>query len=343
LQELLELTGAAEVVYRTSWSSQNNALLLGKLIYLIQLNRDVIELPWPHMSIVYSKEESEHRINYLDREILLDPSDVPEQVLTILQMIRVGALFEAQVHVDQIARLQESFENAASAIIHTAMRSGTAPQHTLSSDVVISVRRGHTCSITNFYYFLYTMNEQRLFTSAEAELVELGTNNQRAVDSETKDTADVTTHTHSTPHELKRPPLQVRITIEDRYGTKLLEDGSFRIDVRAERDDVYALLQRGAQGLVEQIAQHRVLQDGIALLTSSVMAELDLLSVTPAVGVNEEQFVEFLRRLKAYSRRSNPNRGALLQLHGLKVVVGHYLGVTDDGACVLPWELSLPA
>jgi hypothetical protein len=126
LQELLELTGAAEVVYRTSWSSQNNALLLGKLIYLIQLNRDVIELPWPHMSIVYSKEESEHRINYLDREIILDPSDVPEQVLTILQMIRVGALFEAQVHVDQIARLQESFENAASAIIHTAMRSGTA-------------------------------------------------------------------------------------------------------------------------------------------------------------------------------------------------------------------------
>lgn len=343
---MLELTGAAQVVYQNSWSAQNNALLLSMLGQLVRQHRERIELPWTGMSIVYTKTEDETRINYLNREILLDPSDVPEQVLAVLQTIRTSSIAESQAHVDQIALLKAVFERTASALVlaelHRTASATKNATHPSSSDAVITLHKGFTCSMTNLYYFLYAMNDKQLITD-------------RAVLSETTDASDAANQTAPNEHgaaaylieptmrqDLLRPPLTVRITVEDRHGTKVLEDGSFRVDVMADKRDVYALLRSSAKDVAEQIARHRVLQDEIASLRAALIAELELLSIVPAVGVSEEQLVEFLRRLKAHSGRSSTHT-ALRQLHGLHVVVGHYLGVTDEGACVLPWELSLPA
>lgn len=295
------------------------------------------------MSIVYSKEDSEQPVNYLNREIVLNPADVPEQLLAVLLTVRVSALAESQVHLNQVAQLQEAFEKVAMSILQGSVQGSTldAPgdhKHgrLFTSDIVLSAHRGFTCTMTNFYYFLYTMNEKRLLPNQE-ELPQL----QQDSGSLTSGNSASSNNSNSSS-ALKQSPLRVRITVEDTHGTKVLEDGSFRVDVRADRDEVYTLLRHGAKGIQEHVQQHRRMQQEINILSAEAVAELNLISITPAVGVSEEQLLEFLRRFTAYMKQSRVTKHALQQLHGLKVVAGHYLGVTDNGACVLPWELSLP-
>jgi hypothetical protein len=316
------------VCYRNSWSAHNNAILLSKLHALITQHQQTLELPWTNMSIVFSKDGDEQRISYLDREIVLTSSDVPEQLLGVLGAIRVGAIFESQAHVDQIQQLQARFETAATSILHGTMQDLTATQQASESrvgDMTVRVRRGFTCGMTNFYYFLYQMNKGKWVIDNQ---------NVPALDGDR-------IVQEQTGGALRPPPLCVSITIEDSHGTKILEDGSFRIDVRAETEDVYALLQTGARGLGELASQHQQMQLEIERLRREVTATLGITSLQTAVGISPEQLLTFLQRVDAYLRMDTA-REALLQLNGLRLVVGQYLGVADDGACILPWEVVLP-
>ena len=50
---------------------------------------------------------------------------------------------------------------------------------------------------------------------------------------------------------------------------------------------------------------------------------------------------ENLRRvIIAYYNRSF-NRGIYKHLRGLTLVVGHYVGMRDDGACLIPWNFQM--
>ena len=71
-------------------------------------------------------------------------------------------------------------------------------------------------------------------------------------------------------------------------------------------------------------------------------ATLSLASLETGPGVDEGAFEQFLRRLQEYTGASTARgagAGALSGLRGLRVRVGRYLGVADDGACILPWDL----
>ena len=272
------------------------------------------------MSIAFTKEEGEQRINYVDREICLTSADVPEQILSVLQSVKVSAIQESDSHMEQIDKLKARFESAATAILI-----GTLNQKGVRgiSTVNVRVRRGFTCSMSHFYYFLYMMNKQELILNA----TRIGVSN---------------TSPGSSSAGLQKNPVVLTITIEDSHGTKILPDGSFRIDVRADTEIVYTLLHNNAKGLAELAKQHQQMRVEIAKRKKGIISLLGLESLEPGKGVTEEQFLEFLQQLDAYG--SHPDYlNALLQLQGLRVVVGHYLGVADDGACILPWEFALPA
>lgn len=295
------------------------------------------------MTIVFSKGVYDQRINYLEREIILTYADVPEELIDILRAVRREAIVESAHHVEQIHRLQQAFESTATVITSGALgqqqRDDANRRHSgdrlqPSTRVKVSIHKGFTCSTTNFYYFLYMMNKEKLiFDHSTQQLA--STQGGGSADHLNEDSPT------SCSHSIDVPPLPLRITIEDSHGTRILEDGNFRVDVRADAATVLRLLTKGSADIALLAAQHQQRQDEITRLCAQLQADLGILKFAPGVGVTDEQFLDFLRRLDAY-RRDSVTKEALLQLKGLDVTVGHYLGITDEGGCILPWELSLP-
>jgi hypothetical protein len=58
------------------------------------------------------------------------------------------------------------------------------------------------------------------------------------------------------------------------------------------------------------------------------------------IRLNEYQ-VEDKAAQKDGSTNTKKNIGKLRSLSGMRVIVGKYLGLDDQGRCILPWDWSL--
>ena len=327
------MTGAAGVQYRHSWSAQNNAVMLSRLIHLVQQRKESIPLPWTGMQIVFCKEEDERRVNYLDHTILLNPTDVPMQLLEVLTAIDLRAIQDVKQHAAKFDLLHAKFESMVSNALLEGLRKSASSNEVASHQLMITVkvRRGFTCSLTNFYYFLHTMDKFMLEFESTPLL---------QPDSHDSTGAEGVTHAAES-EQIQVRPMEVIITIEDSHGTKHLEDGSFRIDVRASADNVRALLLQGCDTLAEKAQRHYEVHTEIQRLRAHLVTALGLVDVQVGVGVDDIQFLTCLQRLEVYEQESHSG-ATLRQLRGFRVLVGHYLGMADDGACIIPWEFALP-
>lgn len=332
------MTGARSIEYRHSWSSQNNSIMLSRLITLIEQHIGTIYTPWTNMNIVISKDASEFRLNYLDREIILDPTDVPDQWLVVLQSVNPGAIKEVEEQLPKFEVLQSKFESMAQNALLRGLCSTASAENSGSELLVpsapavhVTVKRGFTCSTTSYYYFLHQMNRKLDVTVEPGAMLGAENSAQRYTCSDAV----------NGEQRVQVRPMDVFVIIEDSHGTKLLPDGTFRIDVRADSDAVQALLVKGSSSLSELVKSHNSTQRAIEVLTESLASVIKWQSIRTGVGVDIGQFLVFLQRLDEYVRLPEC-KAALLQLEGLRVVVGHYLGMADDGACILPWEICLP-
>lgn len=57
------------------------------------------------------------------------------------------------------------------------------------------------------------------------------------------------------------------------------------------------------------------------------------------VRLNEYQDEE--NRAKKDGINTKKNLGKFRSLSGMRVIVGKYLGLDDDGKCILPWDWSI--
>lgn len=324
------LTGAAGLQYRHSWSAQNNAVMLSRLISLLEHHKDDIPLPWTGMYIVFCKEEDELRINYLDHTILLNPTDVPMQLLDVLAAVDLSAIEEVQINSAKFNLLHAKFESMACNALLEGLReekhtSGHAPQL-----ITVKVRRGFTCSLTNFYYFLHTMNKRASIFEA-THLLQYDSSDEEHSKSDAVNGKE----------QMQVRPMEVLITVEDSHGTKHLQDGSFRVDVRADAAAVRTLLLQGCGTLAEKAQRHYEVHSEIERLQAQLKTSLTLVGIHAGVGVDDMQFLTCLQRLEVYAQQTRSG-ATLKQLGGFRVLVGHYLGMADDGACIIPWEFALP-
>lgn len=329
---LLELTGAAGIQYRNSWSAQNNAVMLSRLIGLIKHHKETIFTPWTGMSIVFCKEEDEFRINYLDHTILLNPTDVPVQLLAVLTAIDPRAIEEVQTHAAKFDILHDKFESMVSNVLLEGLKQESIRLDAPVQQVTVQVKRGFTCSPTNYYYFLHMMNQcLEIFEPVSVPLL--------------SDEEVASTHSKaesSSQQRMQIRPMEVVVTVEDSHGTKLLQNGSFRLDARADADAVRQLLSSGCSSLVERVQSYYNIQVDIVRLTTHLQNTLSIHDIQPGVGVSDVQFLSCLQRMELYAEEQGQPRISLRQLAGFRVLVGHYLGMADDGACIIPWDIVLP-
>ena len=102
------------------------------------------------------------------------------------------------------------------------------------------------------------------------------------------------------------------------------------------------VLSGGCGSLAELVQGYYNVQEEIVRLTAHLKSTLSLQDIQPGVGVNDIQFVTCLQHMELYAEDEGRPRASLRQLAGFRVLVGHYLGMADDGACIIPWEIVLP-
>ena len=144
----------------------------------------------------------------------------------------------------------------------------------------------------------------------------------------------------------------VELVVEEGHGSRLLPSGQIRLDARLAATEVLSLLQASALESVRLTAQHQHVFADTEALRRQLKHALRLRELGKAVGVDDTKFAEALRSIDSYLQRQNNDRyyqdkgtaelrlGVFRHMQGLRLVVGHYTGLRDDGAVLLPWSIS---
>eukprot|EP01036_Dinobryon_divergens_P026070 gene26070-34675_t len=325
IQNIMQLTGACGVEFHTSWSAQNNMVLLSTILQMIESSRSqLLSLPWNGLKLIISTDETQFNlpygyIDYDERNVYINPTYTPSQWIIALSRDRSSTSLLYQQHHDARIEMKNLFE-----------RYLTQEIKKLTNKVVeIEIAKGFTCSELGYHNFLSGIAlevKQHLGASIANDNVEPSGSTR--------------------PGQVRSTTHRLRFIVEDSHGTKILPDGAIRLDSSKLNSlaVIHAIILQKSSILsaLTQSEEARQKEAHVAQLMTAIRGKLELEKITYGAGVDEEKMETCLQSLSTYMARRNGSRGSLKELRGMNLVVGHYLGIADDGSCILPWDLQLP-
>lgn len=329
IKNIMELTGACGVEFRTSWSAQNNMVLLSTILQMIDSSRSqLLSLPWSGLTLIISTDETQFNlpygyIDYEERHVYINPTYTPSQWVLALCKDRSSVYY--QHHNDTRNEMKVILE-----------RYLTKEIEKLTNKVVeTEIIKGFTCSGVGYRNFLSGI------------ALEVQRHSGSSIDP--KPTTGTTTSSSSSgtsSGQVRSTTLRLRFIVEDSHGTKILPNGVIRLDSSKLNylTTIHAvILQKNSiLSALTQSEEARQKEGQVAQLMAAIRGKLELEQISYGAGVDEEKMETCLRSLSTYMARRNGSRGSLKELRGMNLVVGHYLGIADDGSCILPWDLQLP-
>ena len=139
-------------------------------------------------------------------------------------------------------------------------------------------------------------------------------------------------------------PLELTVVVENGHGTKVLNDGLIRVDSRAPPFRLLQLLQDECENIIKHTATRQRKMALVKELSESLEKRLSLRSISAGVGVNDDDFLGFLRRVNAYiddcerkDRKEKLNK--LKSMRNQRIQAGKYVGFSNDGCVVVPFNL----
>jgi hypothetical protein len=346
-QELLRMTGLDKIEYWNSWSLQNNRLLLTSIIHFVEDNRDLLQLPWNGLSLLFGKDDSPRKdIDYVERTIYIDCSEPSMQWKNSLLKITQQNLRIMREIAEKVLKIKSFFRNYIYHLLKSEMMKQNQPVPDGKPLITIDIEKGFTCSETQFSHFLARI--QKDFGHYDTLPESLSSHENGS------------SKNNSSSNSLDSSLFHVKIVIEDRYGTKLLPTGTFRIDWQASRDKIEEILHRDALHGLQLIQENNFMMKELENLEKDLVHLLDLRSLEKGKGINDDQYLACLKNIhsylmkrdkqkKAWSKDYNEHplsssmiRGIFQHLYGLKVSIGYFSGIRDDGVILLPWNFRIP-
>lgn len=327
----MNLTGLEKIEFWNSWSSHNNHMLLQNIIRYIEDNKSTLHLPWTGLKLIIAKDDASTKdVDYIERSIRIDCSDVSAQWIYSLGRIQSENIIVMNDIKEKVEKAKESFEKNALQTILSVIR--RKEDYQLQGDITLSVLKGFSCSEKKFAEFIMKMQSEYLNTVESME-----------------ETDHIPTTT-----DLDHLPNNLNIVVEDSYGARLLETGDLRLDCGLSASRVKQLLTDRSTDFIEASRRYMNQRDEIDSLKKSLIHQLLLKDLDRGIAVDDEKFLTFLRNTKQYIEQQNSNihplhwdttkslnRGVFADLEKLRIVVGHYSGIRDDGACLIPWDFRL--
>ena len=320
---------------RYSWSAQSNAILFGHLLGLLESFQFKGQMSG--LKLVLTADDFIQNVDPVEGHVLLNPSHVPQQWRDTLSGINPALVLDAKRAQRDLMFLTALVEDELLHLVRAIFAESGC-----KDKVRVELRNGHTCSRRWLMHFLTSWSE-----GARPQLPI--TNISKAIHKQIS-LVSAGTFPPSQPSTdkdnlswLQELPVSIRVVVEEGHGSKLLEDGDLRVDCRASRAKVESLMRASAVEALRKTAERKKTQMRIDDRKARICDRFNLISIEVGVGVSESEFDFFLSQVENYFSSLSPGAVGLLgSLVGLRLRVGKYLGLADDGTPILPWSLELP-
>jgi hypothetical protein len=283
---------------------QNNALLLQQLLLELKTRPEKFSLPWTGMKMVFSVEhgyigprgQSAVAIDYLEGVILIDCIEVSATWIDKLKYISQEEIQKAEILRESIEQMRVQCEPVVQQLV-TSFSGDKLLHHDPfhSPEVKVTIRRGYTCDARDFGKAL-----QVLLANVN-NLIPLETLHQKISD---ESTSKISYHEQT---------LLLPVCVENSHGTKVLKDGTLRVDVNlflsCSPDALKMMLKNrfGDNFLIHTISswlslakKQRKRELEINTLRDHLRCVLELSQLRMGLGVNQDMFLRFLRAATQY-------------------------------------------
>jgi hypothetical protein len=324
-----------------------------------QENKKDLQFPWKGLTLIIAKDDAaSEEVDYVEKYIRVDCSDISAQWMAAFSRITQLKLLKMEEISEKIQLMEkETVERLTLLFLYQQQTT----RHTVGireeyldrvPRFVLELSKGHTCNEKKFAYFLSRMEQQLPttppFQASETQSIPIDSIGRKATD-----TAATVEDNTADQHEIDSRLMKIKIIIEDSYGTKLLEDGSFRLDYTISAQEIVDLWNgENLWNCFEKTLKHLQAEDEVHSMEQNIQQTLRCLSIHKGLGIDDDKYFSALRNLNLYLLRKNRiksfpadkgslNKGMLKHLHGLNIVIGHFHGIRDDGACMIPWNFPI--
>lgn len=330
-ESLIHRTKLKEILYWNSWSAHNNALLLHHILQGLDDDPDSYHLPWSELSLIITKDHGfPFDVDLLEGVIRLDSGQVAAVWMKSLAAINQQDLQAAAKINANLKNKKQQFEKILTYQLDSILRKSN-----IYSDrrIEVKVEKGFTCTQRAFGQFIHN---HFLSTSSPNVTLKPHSNDKAETSSS----------------YLEMQPVCMILKVEEAHGTKLLKDGTLRIDSTCSTTLMNEMLANHAVPWLGHALQQEQDQEELERLKKHLCHVLMLRSIARVKGVTDQMLLNFLRQMHeyllqkerdapVYSPNAQPPRGLLRGLQDMKLVVGQYASITEDGSCVLPWSFQI--
>lgn len=354
----MHLTGLKKIEYWNSWSAHNNRLLLINILSFIKDHHDLLQLPWNGMSLILAKDDAAaFNIDYIEGYIRIDCSNISAHWISAFQQITKQHLKQMKEVHNQINQLSRDMEER---LTHWVNDELSNHREINKPKFVIEIVRGFTCTQRRYAEWIGRIQKESQDIQIESrKSVNLHDLKQPQSDSNFKlptlPQLPSSFDQASSTDRIDLPPLRIRCIIEDSHGTKLLSNGNLRFDCLSTATQIQQLIHFQISQSIQRTHQQQLVDTEISSLERGLITHLEISSMQRGSGIDEEKYLTALRNLTSYLAQKNAlseslismhqkkklNRGILKHLRGLRVIIGYYHGIRDDGACLLPWNFRI--
>lgn len=351
--ELKIVLGVESIDLRLSYSAENNAIMMKSLLRLIENERNTMCLPWKNLTLTFTADDCSHPVDYIEGEVRINPTHVPIQWVGVLRAVNNDIISRAAAFKSEMQMVKESAELLATdQLRHTFKELLSNNKQKDDSDIpndelrmileglTVNINKGHTCDNHWFYHFLKSLLQVERNNPLDS-LIHNNSDDEKAKMSyigETRETMLMVNPAHK--FWLMQLPLNIELVIEHGHGTKLLASGQLRVDCRVKEDTFFNLIKEQGLASIKLIAEQKRRDSMIKEMQEEIINSIGINSIDPGIGISSISMENTLTRITAHINKTN-HGGKLRQLNGFNVKIGKYIGLADDGSCILPENFVL--
>lgn len=368
-EQTQKILGCRNIEVRYSSSPQTNSVTFKKLLGVLLEKEKDMKLTlgqWQNLSIVLTFDDcTGDAVDPVEGEIKLSPAQVPLEWIDTLRSVREQTSKDALRHRLEIETLETDLTPILRGLCLQQIIYGQGivdekMQQSVRGGISLSLKRGNSCSKLSYKVFLTTLLEHirgsNELSSSDISTQELPSNDQLyansrkkcCVDSESERVGDNASSSifqessliSATDLWLSELPIAMSVKVESGHGSKVLPDGTIRIDSRALPEKLVGesgLLRVSSFKAVKDTAATQLRRRELKEKLDALVKKLELRSLERGVGVSEDEQLGFVQRISSYLEEQGGKK--LRNLRGHAVQIGHRTGI--DGATVLLPHLLL--
>ena len=357
---LRDSLGVDNIHFHYSWSSEANMIFIKQLIRIAQEeDLETKDRPWKHLSLVLSASTSQLPVDPVEGHVFINPSDVELRWSQVFSSVDNDVLVTTAAMSKRMQALrQHSVQYLSSHLRSILKKELDYTDESILNFISVTIERGFTCSKFQFIKFLEQFESIESENENENSSIKIKVKNNHdhnldldlglvpsSLSTKTQSRKKATSNKNlpilATRSWLTLLPLSIEIRVEEGHGSKLLSSGEIRVDCRANVRTIKELVGNSTIEALSLAAVKEEQRRNVERATKTLQERLGVISVEQGVGVDLDMMHHCLDNMVTHLD-THRAKSKLKYLRGMRLRIGRYLGLADDGQVIIPHDITLP-